>query len=287
MNDHYLTLANTEDSPDLLRNCVWALATFSAVGTLVMLSWLGIQRGKMIVAEQERDAAYTERDTEVRNLSEQLMKAQTAQANSESKLEAALSASAQNEEECKEAKAQIEQNKRELANLRTVPAGAVSPPVSQPDTTTSEMPTVAANPAIPGATPPSSDEVLNFVKGHLARMMGPVAGELDDYAEQVDFHDKPYASLQTIANDRERWAQKWPRRIIQMSGVMPQIDFNEDATYGWQAVVVVQWNWIFWNRSGMMLRGVNRDTWKIVPTAQGVKIISEHSVDAATGRSRD
>jgi hypothetical protein len=114
-----------------------------------------------------------------------------------------------------------------------------------------------------------------------------VEGQLADYATEVDFHDNPHASLQDIANDRERWAEKWPRRMIQMSGVMPQIDFYQDASYGWQAVVLVEWQWVFVNRSGMMLRGVYRDTLKIAPTVQGMKIISEHSVDAATGRSRD
>jgi len=96
-----------------------------------MLSWLGIQRGKMILdenarvgAEQERDAAYRERDTDLRSLNEQIMKAQSAQATSESKLEAALSANANDEEECKAAKAQIEHYEREIAALRATPAVA-------------------------------------------------------------------------------------------------------------------------------------------------------------------
>jgi hypothetical protein len=290
MNNRYLTLATTEDSPELLKGCLWALGTLSVVLLFLMLSLLAVQGGRRILdeqarasAEQERDAAYAERDTDVRNLNAQLANAQTAQATSESKLEATLAANAQYEEELKSVKSQIEESRREPSALQIVPSGVGGAVDSQPAPSFTEIPAPTANPVISAATPPSPDEVLNFVRGHLARMMGPVSGELGDYAEQVDFHDKPYASLQTIANDRERWAQKWPRRFIQLCGGMPHLSFNTDAS----VTISFDWAWKMWARNGKMVNGVYRDTWKVIPTEQGLRIIAEHSVDPSTGRSRD
>jgi hypothetical protein len=296
MNDRYLTLAASEDSPDVLKGCLWVLAKLSAIVTVVLLSGIGMEHTKMLIdekarhgAEEERDAAYKEKNTEIQNLNGELTKAQTARETAESKLEAALAANAQDEEAYKEAEAHLDQVERELAALRVAPAAAGGPPVSQsaPQVFAAPMRMPSVNALTPRAATLSYDDVINFVKGHLARMTGPPEGQLSDYAAEVDFHDKPHASLQDIANDRERWAEQWPRRIIQMTGVMPEVELNKDASYGWEATVLFDWNWLFTNRSGMMLRGVDRDTWKIVPTAEGMKIIFEHSVDASTGRARD
>ncbi len=117
--------------------------------------------------------------------------------------------------------------------------------------------------------------------------MGAVQAQMNDYAEPCDFHDKPQASLQTILAEREYLAQHWPVRFIDVNHVYPQISVSNDATAGWTASVTFDWRWVFTNRSGTRAQGVYRDRWKLIDSAQGIKIVSEHSVDAATGRSRD
>jgi hypothetical protein len=289
MNDQYLPLTATDDSPQLLKGCLWALATAATLVIFVQIMWLGILRNGLAAEKRDRIMAETERDTAIRegnaaiqSLNERLGKALMAKADAENKAQLAVDAK-------NKAEAQRDQDERMLASLnagRAVPVGAASPQgTTEPEPQSVQL--VSAAPEAQTVSSPSSSDVVNFIRNHLARMMGPAESQLADYASEVDFHDKPYASLQAIATDRERWAQKWPRRIIQMSGGMPEVVFSKDASYGWQATVAFDWQWFFQSRSGAAVRGVYRDTWKIVPTAQGMKIISEHSVDAATGRSRD
>ena len=116
-------------------------------------------------------------------------------------------------------------------------------------------------------------------------MMGPVAGQLADYSEVTDFHDKPNASLQAIEIDRSRWEEKWPRRLIYKDDVTPDVVFSRDPYFNWVATAEFNWRWVFWSRTGAIIQGVYRDTWKIAPGVGGLKIISEHSVDAAPVRS--
>ena len=126
-----------------------------------------------------------------------------------------------------------------------------------------------------------------FIKAHLSHMMESVEAQLGDYAENVDFHDKPHASLRVIETDRSQWAQRYPVRAIFKDEIQPQLSAVRDAAYGWIATATFNWRWEFRTRTGAVMRGVVRDTWKIAPTPQGLKIISEHSADPVTGVSKD
>ncbi|GEM_PF-3605086 len=288
MNNRYLTLG--EDSPAVLRGVLWALATGTAAVLFVLATWLGIQREQIVtdrrgreMAERERDIAYTEKDAAIQSCNERLAQAESARATAENQAQLALQAK-------NTAEAQRDEDERQLTAVRATQArrltggGTVEPQAIKSTTAAGETPSAQA---APNVSPPSATEITDFIRAHLARMMGPVESQLGDYTEEVDFHDKPHASLRNIEAEREGWAQKWPRRIILKDEVVPQMSATTDPVFGWRATAVFNWRWFFAGRSGAAVRGVYRDTWKIVPTAQGLKIISEHSVDAITGRSRD
>ena len=285
MKQNYLTLP--EDSTEVLRGCFWAVAMGAPFVLLILFTWLGVQRREIILerdgriaAEQELDITQRERDSTVAILNQRLEKAQTARSDAEAKASAALDAKTR-------AEAQFAQDEQELSLIRT----ARSVPANDAPVQVSQQSPAAAPPADtqtpPATAVPNAAEIADFVRTHLGRMMGPVAGQLADYFEVTDFHDKPSASREAIAMDRTRWEEKWPRRLIFKDEVRPEVVFNSDPNFNWVATAVFNWRWAFWGRTGTMIQGVYRDTWKIVPGVGGLKLISEHSVDAATGRSRD
>jgi hypothetical protein len=278
------SLTMSEDSPEVLKGTLWAAITVAAVGGFFLLTWLGIQHEQAMrykqnwqEAEAERDEVRRESDVAIRDLNVRLNQSEEARTKAKSQAEEALDAKAKAETE-------RDEFQRELATVRGIP---IEPPPS-PNNSEPSIAQSSSSALSTGAVPPSTTDIANFIRNHLARMMGAVASQLGDYyADGVDFHDNPRASLQAIGADRERWAEKWPRRTILASEVSPEITINQDPYFGWQATAVFNWRWFFWSRSGAAVRGVYRDTWRIVPGAQGMKITSEHSVDAATGRSRD
>jgi hypothetical protein len=146
---------------------------------------------------------------------------------------------------------------------------------------------MAVEPTQSQSSEPNGQELEAFIKAHLFRMTQPVEMQLGDYADLVDFHDKPHASQVNIAADRKQWAQKFPFRTVFANEIHPQLSAMRDAQYGWVATAVFDWRWEYRSRSGAILRGVTRDSWKIVPTADGLKITSEHSADSVTGQSKD
>jgi hypothetical protein len=293
MKQNYLTLP--EDSTEVLRGCFWAVANAAPFILFILLTWLGILRGQLaqernrrIADEQELDVTQRERDSTVALLTQRLANVDAARRDAEAKASTASDAKAR-------AEAQFAQEEQELSSIRaarSVPANdspaqaSQQSPVAAPalDTQTPPAP-VTAPPA--ATTVPSAAEIADFVRMHLGRMMGPVAGQLADYFDVTDFHDKPNASLEAIGMDRSRWEEKWPRRLIFKDDVRPEVVFENDPNFNWVATATFNWRWVFWSRAGTMIQGVYRDTWKIVPGVGGSKIISEHSVDAATGRSRD
>jgi len=293
MKQNYLTLP--EDSTEVLRGCFSAVAMGAPFILLILFTWLGVQRREIVLerdgriaAEQELDATQRERDSTVALLTQRLAKADAARRDAEAKASAALDAKTR-------AEVQFAQDEQELSLIRAARSVAASDapaqvsqqsPVAAPvaDTQTPPVPVAALPPA---TTVPSAAEITEFVRMHLGRMMGPVAGQLADYFEVTDFHDKPNASLEAIAMDRTRWEEKWPRRLIFKDDVRPEVVFNSDPNFTWVATAEFNWRWAFWGRTGTMIQGVYRDTWKIVPGVGGLKIVFEHSVDAATGRSRD
>jgi hypothetical protein len=285
MNNRYLTM--TEDSPEVLKGTVWAVVTVAMLVGFFLLAWLGIQRevamqykGDWELEKAERTADCNERDSTIRACNERISQLAVAGAKAETQAQQALDAKTN-------AELERDQLKQEVAVLRATRAAPEEAPAPAGMNEPAILQAQRVNSSTTAPVAPSAVDITNFVKGHLSRMMGSAESQLADYAEQVDFHDKPRASLQMIETDRESWAQKWPRRMIIAGEVAPQITVSQDAYYGWQATVVFNWRWFFWSRSGATARGVYHDTWRIVPSAQGMKIISEHSVDAATGRSRD
>jgi hypothetical protein len=134
---------------------------------------------------------------------------------------------------------------------------------------------------------PNGEELTTFIKVHLAHMAESVDAQMPDYAQEVDFHDKPHASQMTIKNERDQLTQKFPVRLILKDEIQPQISAVRDARYGWVATATFDWKWVYKSRTGALVRGVTRDTWKIIPAADGFKIISEHSADPTTGQAKD
>jgi hypothetical protein len=117
-------------------------------------------------------------------------------------------------------------------------------------------------------------------------MTGPVDAEMPDYADEVDFHDKPHASLRVIENDRRQWIQRFPVRQI-FKATQPRIDVIQVPGGSWVATATFDFRWQFKSRVGAVIAGMSRDTWKIIPSAPGFKIIAEHSADPVTGQPKD
>jgi len=285
MKPNYLTLP--EDPTEVLRGCFWAVATGAPFVFFIVFAWLGIQRTEILFEHRWRIAAQIELENERRmynaaiaDLNQRLAKAEAAQRDAEEKANAAMEGKTRAEM----GHAWDHREAGSVDELHAVPANDPQVPVMADSQATSAV-TVAETPAV--AAMPSTAEITEFIKLHLGRMTGPVVGQLVDYAEDTDFHDKLHASLQTIANDRLGWAQRWPRRVIYKDEIVPEVVLNRDPYFSWVATAQFTWRWLFWSRSGSPLQGVYRDTWKIIPGAAGFKIVSEHSVDAATGRSRD
>jgi hypothetical protein len=259
--------ASEEVTPETFEGCLWALATGGVVLVSFFVAWLSIQRGEIIferherrVAEQqatvalrERDAVRTERNATVNAMNERLMKAEAART-------------------AAERETRITARSPAMRGLTPQPAETV-------------VATTAPLPA--GMAAPSARELTTFIKSHLLHMTDSVEAQLPDYAEEVDFHDKPRASLLMIENDRRQWTQKYPVRFIFKDEIRPEITVSKNAVYGWVATATFDWRWVYKSRAGGMMRGVTRDTWKIVPSAQGFKIISERSIDPATGQPKD
>jgi hypothetical protein len=286
MKQNYLTLP--EDSTEVLRGCFWAVTTSAPFILLILFTWLAFQRAEILYERNWRIGLGRELgiergqwNTTLATLNQRLAQAEAAQTDAETKAATALDAKDR-------AEAQFAQVEKEFSSV----GAAGSLPVNE-GTPQAAVETAAAASAGPVTDPPpatavpSTDEITEFIKAHLARMMGPASGQLVDYADDTDFHDMPHASLPAIELDRSRWEEKWPRRLIFKDYVTPEVVFNSDPNFGWVATAVFNWRWLFWSRTGETDQGFYRDTWKIVPGAGGMKIISEHSVDATTGRSRD
>lgn len=286
MKQNYLTLS--EDSTEVLRGCFWAVTMSAPVILFVLLTWMGIQRAEILYERNWRIGLGNELEFErsqwnrmLTTSNQRVAKAEAARADAEAKASAALDAKAR-------AEALLTRDDQQLSSTRvghSVPANDSPAEAAIPSLSAATSALVAQPPPATGM--PSAADVTDFVKAHLARMMGPVSGQLVDYAKDTDFHDNPHATWQAIAIDRTRWETKWPRRLIFKDNVTPEVVFNSDPNFNWVATAVFNWNWVFWSRSNTMIQGVYRDTWKIVPGVGGFKIISEHSVDAASGRSRD
>jgi hypothetical protein len=151
--------------------------------------------------------------------------------------------------------------------------------VETPKEKPSLQPTKISDPTVEGLTA--------FIKTHLARMAESVEAQLPDYAEEVDFHDKPHASQATIKAEREALGQKFPVRLILKEEIQPRISAIRDTRYSWVATAIFDWRWVYRSRTGAQVHGVTRDTWKIIPVGDGFKIVSEHSTDPVTGQSKD
>lgn len=257
--------------PEIYRRGMWAVTIFGAGVIFYFAAWIGIQRAEIVAiskekreAEQrnievarERDDALRERVNTTRRLNDQVAKTEAARLEIENKL-------------------------RDLMErtITTEPSATAETRVpSSPQTT---KPQVA-----PGSSGPNAQELAMFIKAHLTRMTESVEAQLEDYADEVDFHDKPHATLRMIENDRKSWAQKYPVRFIFKDEIQPQFSAVRDPSYGWMATATFNWRWEFKARSGALMRGMTRDTWRIVPMNGGYRIISEHSADPVTGQPKD
>ena len=286
MKQNYLTLP--EDSTEVLRGCFWAVTMSAPLILFILLAWMGVQRAEILYERNWRIGLGNELKFErgqwnrtLTTSNQCVAKAEAARADAEAKASMALDAKTR-------AEALLAQDEQQLSLMRvghSMPANDTHAEAAVPSPSVATSAPIAQLPPATGV--PSAADITDFVRAHLARMMGPVAGQLVDYAQDTDFHDNPHASWQAIALDRSRWELKWPRRLIFKDKVTPEVVFNSEPNFNWVATAEFNWNWVFWSRSGTMIQGVYRDTWKIVPGVGGLKIISEHSVDAATGRSRD
>ena len=116
MNIRYLTL--DEDSPAVLKGVLWALAMAATLVVFVLLLWLGVQRVEVfeyrrsyLTAEQERNAAYAEKNAAIQSCNERLAREESARYVAENKMRLAIQA--QNNEQ-----AQRDQDEREITALR-------------------------------------------------------------------------------------------------------------------------------------------------------------------------
>jgi hypothetical protein len=274
MNEpHQLT--NETASLEIYQRCVWALTTAGLVMFFFFSAWFSIQRVKVFhaqyrqrEAEFQADTARGERDDArrqlgdtTRALNERLAKAEAAR----------LAAEKEAHDLAAEKEAHDLAASAFNAAVPSRPAEAPSKPASAPK----------------GSSSPTVQELTLFIKTHLTHMTEPVEAQLPDYADEVDFHDKPHASQIMIRNDREQWLQKYPFRLILKDEIQPQISAVRDTRFGWIATATFDWRWVYKSRSGALARGVTRDTWKIIPSPEGFKIISEHSADPATGVAKD
>lgn len=123
MNSNYLTL--DEDSPAVLRGCLWALATAATLTLFVMLMWIdGLRAGlaaekrDRIMAEMDRDTAVRESNAAIQSLNARLASAASEYMNAENQMQIALQAKAQAEAELAQAKAQCDQDERVVTYLR-------------------------------------------------------------------------------------------------------------------------------------------------------------------------
>jgi hypothetical protein len=129
MNNRYLTL--TEDSPEILKGCLWALAIGSVLILFVFTIWLGVQRAEILVnrrsltmAGRQRDAAYAEKNAAIQSCNARLANVELARMAAENQAQTALQAKAQAEAECAQAKALCGQYEREVTALRAALARA-------------------------------------------------------------------------------------------------------------------------------------------------------------------
>jgi hypothetical protein len=251
-------------SPKIFERGLWAFATAGILLLFFFTSWLGIQRAEIAAAAQ------LQHETE--------QKAQAALRDAWRDHAAAVNLLTERLKKAEAARLAAEKAAREIAANAGKAAG------SQPAVESAREKSSTSQAGIPD---PTAQELMAFVKAHLSRMTGPVDAQMPDYAEEVDFHDKPHASQAMIENDRKQWSQKYPVRSIFKDEIQPNFTARRDAQYGWVASAIFDWRWEYRSRTGAILRGVTRDTWKIIPGAHGFKIIFEHSADPATGVPRD
>ncbi|MDR3404237.1 MAG: hypothetical protein P4L99_17190 [Chthoniobacter sp.] len=258
------TLNGETTPPGIYQRCLWALAIFGIVLIFFFISWLSIQRvailvahrqtreaeQRILVAQRERDEARRQGAAVVKELREQLAKVDAERAAAE-----------------KDSKERVIYTTRASASPHSESAG---PKIGVRQTLASE---------------PNAQELKAFIQAHLSRMAGTV--DVSDYADQVDFHDKPRAAIELIENERKQWAQKYPVRVIFADEIQPQFSAVRDATYPWVATAIFNWRFEFRTRTGAVIRGVARDIWKIAPTNSGLRIVAEHSADPTTGASKD
>jgi len=114
------------DSPELLKGCLWALATASVLTLFVMICWLGNER---MQAQEERsrrhevenDLAIARSDFNARlqECNQQIAQAQSALADGQNQTQSALQAKVQAEAEYAQAKAQCDQDARAIEYLQS------------------------------------------------------------------------------------------------------------------------------------------------------------------------
>lgn len=261
------TATRLQDSPETLKGCLWATFTAAMIGGFVLLAWIAIQRTEIHSARFD----LREAEAKITELLKELDSACKAHAAAANELNARLV-------KAEEDKRAAEQAANEAASAAR--QGSSADHVDAIRGAQSEQ---------RGEFPiPSGREFVEFIQEHLRRMAGPVEGQLADYAEEVDFHDKPRASLKAIENDRRQWAQRYPVREIGVkTDVRPEVNVQRAQGGGWVATIVFQWSWQYRTRSGGTLAGVTKDTWKVVPSAKGLRLISEHSADPLTGQPKD
>lgn len=116
MNTRYLTL--DEDSPAVLKGVLWALAMVATLVVFVLLLWLGVQRVEVfqyrrsyLTAEQERNAAYVERNAAIQSCNGRIASEVSARYAAENKAQLAIQAK-------NNAEAQRDQDEREITALR-------------------------------------------------------------------------------------------------------------------------------------------------------------------------
>lgn len=245
-------------SAAIYQRCVWSLSVGGIVAAFFFSSWMTIQRVKVSKAEvrqheAEQELADTQRRhaDEIKNLNEQIAKAQAGRFAAE--------------KEARKIAANVGQSNAAADRIDKAMSPQAKGMVSEPN----------------------AQELEAFIKAHLFRMMQSAEVQVEDYADAVEFHDKARASKAMIENERKQMNQKFPVRVIFKDEIQPRFAAARDAEYGWVAEAVFDFRWEYRSRTGAVLRGVTRDTWKIVPTVQGLKIIAEHSADPVTGQSRD
>jgi hypothetical protein len=291
MSIQYSEITENQESPELLKGCLWALGIGAALVTFTLTTYIGIQRAEIaieqrkqrevedevVAIQREKDAVRQQDEGTINMLNDRLAKAETARLDAEAKARSAEANAA-----------------RVGASISPLEAVKSSRPAIAPPSLSAPEPVFDAA-KIPGApmpadiTTPSAQEITNFIKLHLFHMTGPVEAQLADYADAqaVDFHEKTQATLKAIETDRRAWVQKWPVRVIFINEIQPQIAITRDAANSWVASATFDWRWQFKSRSGTVAHGVTRDTWKIIPWQASFRIVSEHTVDPATGQLKD